>query len=152
MAYNNSYTMGYPQYYGQYPQQMQNQQTYQNIQQPQIQNGGFVLVRNEEEAKNYPVALGMSVTFITEDRKHVYSKTMGFSQLDQPIFDRYKLIKEEPQKAEETHEHEEAKEMPSYALLSDYEALREHIERLEGEIEELKKKPVPTKKKEADEK
>ena len=81
-----------PNYYNPYyqPQQMPQQMV-----QPQIQNGGFVSVRSEEEARNYPVAQGTSVTFKNETAPYIYTKTMGFSQMDRPIFERYKLIKEE---------------------------------------------------------
>ena len=55
----------------------------------------FVLVRNEMEARNYPVAYGNSVTFKDETAPYVYSKTMGFSQLDKPMLEKYRLIEEE---------------------------------------------------------
>lgn len=92
MAYN------YPNYVN--PYMYQQQQSYQMpIQQqqqiPQIQNGGFVSVRNEAEARSYPVAPGNSITFKDETSPYVYTKTMGFSQLDRPIFEKYKLVKEE---------------------------------------------------------
>lgn len=80
----------YPNFYQpqmQMPAQMQNQQ-------PQM-SSGFVSVRCEEEARNYPVAFGNSVTFKDENAPYVYTKTMGFSQLDRPIFDKYKLVKEQ---------------------------------------------------------
>ena len=74
---------------------------YQNFYQPaqQIQNGGFVSVRSEEEARTYPVAQGTSVTFKNETAPYIYTKTTGFSQLDQPIFEKFRLTKEdeEPQ-------------------------------------------------------
>lgn len=62
---------------------------------PQISNG-FVSVRNELEARNYPVAYGNSVTFKDENAPYVYTKTMGFSQLETPKFEKFKLVKEEP--------------------------------------------------------
>ena len=77
--------------YQYYPQPMQ-----QSIQQAQqIQNNGFISVRNESEARNYPVAPGNSITFKDENAPYVYTKTMGFSQLDRPSFEKYKLIKED---------------------------------------------------------
>lgn len=80
MAFNN-----FPNFY-QYP-----------MQQNQMQNNGFVSVRSEIEARNYPVAYGNSVTFKDETSPYVYTKTMGFSQLDPPVFEKYKLVKEEAQ-------------------------------------------------------
>lgn len=61
----------------------------------QAQNGSFIPVPSEEFARNYPVAPGNSVTFKNENAPYVYTKTMGFSQLDRPIFEKYKLIREE---------------------------------------------------------
>lgn len=97
---------------------------YPNQMQPQIQNGGFVMVRSEMEARNYPVAFGNSVTFKDETAPYIYSKTMGFSQLDRPIFEKYKLVKEE------------AKEpvVESTSL----ESLRSEMERLWAEVNLLK--------------
>lgn len=90
MIYGNNYYRQ-PQYMGYQPQQQQPQP------QPtlQIQNGGFVPVQNEMEARNYLVAYGNSITFKDENAPYVYVKTMGFSQLDRPIFEKYRLVKEE---------------------------------------------------------
>ena len=77
--------MNYPYYYQQNQMQMQNQ----------IQNGGLVSVRNITEARNYPVAAGNSVTFKDENAPYVYTKTMGFSPLDRPIFEVFRLVKED---------------------------------------------------------
>lgn len=77
-----------------YQSQMKQMQPQQ--QQPQqIQNGGFISVRNIDVAKNYPVAPGNSVTFKDETAPYVYTKTMGFSQLESPIFEKYRLVKED---------------------------------------------------------
>ena len=128
MAYNNVFPMAYPQYYSQIPSPQP-----QQIQ--QIQNGGFISVRNEDEARNYPVAPGMSVTFIDENRKHVYSKTMGFSQLDRPMFDKYKLVKEDVLDNEKDHTTSD-----KYALKSDLDALKDQFEMLSLKIDEFEKK------------
>ena len=65
-------------------------------QQPQApQNGSFVSVRSIEEAYNWPVAPGNSITFKDENAPFVYTKTKGFSPLEQPVFERYRLVKEE---------------------------------------------------------
>ena len=90
MAYNNGFPVNYPQFY---PQNFQQVPPQQNVQ--QIQNGGFIPVPSEDVARNYPVAPGNSVTFKNENAPYVYTKTMGFSQLDRPIFEKYKLVREE---------------------------------------------------------
>ena len=83
----------YPQFYPQYPQYIP-QQTQQQ-QQQQSPSISFVSVQSEEMARNYPIAPGNSVTFKNENAPYIYTKTMGFSQLDRPIFERYKLVKED---------------------------------------------------------
>ena len=119
MAYNNFY----PQYY----QPMVQPQPQQPQQVPQIQNAGLVSVRNENEARSYPVAPGNSVTFKDETAPYVYTKTMGFSQLDRPIFDKYRLVKESTP---------EASNLPQNDILSD-EAINSTIDGLKAEIETI---------------
>lgn len=103
------------------------QQQYQQIQQQpmQIQNGGLVSVRGIEEARNYPVAPGNSVTFKDETSPYVYTKTQGFSQLDRPVFEKYRLVKEEDVSI--------PVEKTEYALKTD-------ITSLKAEMEEIRKK------------
>lgn len=122
----NFYNPYYQQPYYQQPMQAQ-QQNQPQPQQPQIQNGGFVSVRSEEEAKNFPVALGNSVTFKDETSPYIYTKTMGFSQLDRPIFEKYKLVKEMPA---------EASKLTDKAV-EDSEAVKSTIEELKGEIKRI---------------
>jgi hypothetical protein len=80
-----------------YPYQFQNpyQQNFQQgfQQTNQIQSGGLVSVRSVEEAYNYPVAPGNSITFKDETQPYVYTKTKGFSPLEQPVFEKYRLVK-----------------------------------------------------------
>lgn len=101
----------------------------------QIQSSGFISVRNIEEALRYPVAPGNSVTFKDETAPYVYTKTMGFSQLDRPVFEKYRLIKEE---GTETPKTESVEEFTEYALKSDCRALQEEIETLKRMIKEIK--------------
>lgn len=107
--------MPYPYFYPNQPMQ----QLGQNLPTQQSQ---FVMVRSEMEARNYPVGFGNSVTFKDETAPYVYSKTMGFSQLDKPIFEKYRLVKEES---------EETKPVDDY---------RSEIDRLWEEINALKER------------
>lgn len=129
--------MAYP-YFPNYNQLFYQQQL-QNLQQnnqtaTQIQNNGFVMVKDINEAMNYPVAPGNSVTFKNESQPYIYTKTLGFSQLDQPIFEIFKLVKEENT--------DKPVEMPivseSYLSLEDGKALKDEIEKLRSEIDFLK--------------
>lgn len=140
-----------PNYFNGNPYQMQYQQPVMPMQaqpQPQIQNGGFVSVRNETEARNYPVALGNSVTFKDETSPYIYTKTMGFSQLDVPKFDKYKLVKETPAEPSNLTQGEIYDDKPIFDSL---DGIKAEIGQIWSEIEALKKKPVSkTKKKEVE--
>lgn len=86
MALNQYYPYAF-----QNPYQQNYQQGYQ--QNSQIQSGGLVSVRSMEEAFNYPVAPGNSITFKDEAQPYIYTKTKGFSPLEQPVFEKYRLVK-----------------------------------------------------------
>ena len=126
--YYNPYQQYYPQMYNPslvqpiIQQPTQTQQTAQST----IQNGGFLSVRNESEARNYPVAPGNSITFKDETAPYIYTKTMGFSQLDRPSFEKYKLVKEES-------EDEEFTENPNLVA-----GIKDDIQKLWSEVDALK--------------
>ena len=65
--------MGYP-YYG------QNQQS-------QV---SYMIARGREMAFNYPIAPGNTIIFKDEAIPYIYVKTMGYSPIDQPVFEAYK--------------------------------------------------------------
>ena len=112
-----------PNYYNPYFQQSQMNYQPQQVQ-PQIQNNGFISVPSEEVARNYPVAPGNSVTFKNENAPYVYTKTMGFSQLDRPSFEKYKLVKED------------VEDIPENS--NSIDELREKIGELNCELDELR--------------
>lgn len=70
-------------------------------QQNQPLNNGVVHVQSEEEARQYPVAPGYSVTFKDDANGLYYTKTMGINQFDAPQFKRFKLIEIEETPANE---------------------------------------------------
>lgn len=132
MAYNN-YFGGYPASYQQY--QAPNYQMTAQPQPMQIQNGGFVSVRSAQEAFNYPVALGNSVTFKDETAPFIYVKTRGFSQLEEPVFEQFQLVKvDNSQKAAEPAQ----AAIPEYALKSDLTVLQEEIDLLKKKVSEFR--------------
>ena len=102
----------------------------------QIQNGGFVRVMNEQEARNYPVAPGYSVTFIDDSSSYCYTKAAGFSQFDKPIFKKYRLIAEnEPQSDSKVEGDIDIPPRPEYALKSDFDKLRAEFKKLKSKVE-----------------
>jgi hypothetical protein len=135
MAYN--YFPATYQPYNPYQLQQLQQQQIQQQQPQQIQNGGFVSVRSEDEARNYPVAPGNSVTFRNEVAPYVYTKTMGFSQLDRPVFDKYRLVKEEdykPENAEKPQEQTPTIDLSDYVQRSELDAIFAEIGAIKDEI------------------
>lgn len=118
---------GYPSFY----QPMQNM--YGTQQQPapqQIRSGGIVSVANEDEARRYPVAPGYTVTMRDENGPYLYEKTMGYSQLDQPIFRKARIVFEDDVTAAQNVQ-EQPVPLPEpaepYATLAQLEALRDAV-------------------------
>lgn len=151
MAFNNFYSPYQNAYnpYQQFQPNFQQQQQVPNNIQPsfqqsqqaqQIQNGGFVSVHNENEARNYPIAPGNSVTFKDENAPYVYTKTQGFSQLDRPVFEKYRLVKEEEYQPQQVAQNAPTSaEKTEQASNIDY-AKKDEITALWSEIEALKSK------------
>lgn len=117
--------------------------------QQQTQSGGFMPAPNEVYALNYPVAPGNSMTFKIEGKPIVIEKSMGFSQLESPKIDRYRLVKETLSEASDepigtTHDDDGL-------ILNTIDSIKGEIETIWSEIEGLKKKPASrTKKREVE--
>lgn len=117
----------YPQnFYGANPYVMPQQAPVQM----QPQRGGFVRVQNEAEARTYPVAPGMSVTFINENAPYCYTKTMDFSQLDRPRFEKYRLVKEEDAAQVE----EQVETDHAFATMEDVAAVKMQVDELTEKV------------------
>lgn len=125
-------------------------------QQPQqIRSGGIVSVSGEDEARRYPVAPGYTVTMRDETGPYLYEKTMGFSQLDQPIFRKARIVFEDAQETAQNNAGKQEAPAVVYAELSQLEALRDAVaadlNSLRSMIDSIsdQKKPA-SRKKEAD--
>ena len=123
--------------------------------QQQIRSGGIVSVSGEEEARRYPVAPGYTVTMRDDTGPYLYEKTMGFSQLDQPIFRKARIVFEDAAQTAQEKQEQPSKPDVVYAELSQLKALRDAVAAdlnvLRSMIESLaeQKKPA-SRKKEAD--
>lgn len=140
MAFNY-YPNNYNPYINAYQPYQQMQPQVQIVQQPQIQNVGFISVRSAQEAFNYPVALGNSVTFKDETAPYIYVKTRGFSQLEEPVFEQFVKVENQQKSAEAvpiTNEVEQKFDINNYALKSDLEALQAEINFLKKKVSDLK--------------
>lgn len=113
----------------------------QNQGQYQIQNGGFISVSSEEEARKYLVAPGNSVTFKNENAPYVYTKTMGFSQLDRPLFEKFRLVKEEDSETSDEDKNltssSDSKESQIYLVQEDLDPLVKDIKNIQTKIKEI---------------
>lgn len=130
--------MGFPyiQPYQQYQQMMPNYQ-------PQSANGNIISVPSEAVARNYFLAPGTSGTFINENEPYCYTKTMGLSQFDRPVFKRYRLVEEtdEPQDAQNastTNATTQGSTAIPDSIKADIDALRALYDDLKLDVEILK--------------
>lgn len=137
----------YPQNYPTYPTYQYQpypayQQPVQNVTAPQqpappVQSSAPISVRGEQQALDWPIAPGNSLTFIDESAGYVYTKT-SLNQFDRPQFVKYKLVREDVQQpvdAPQSNANAPAAPMPDYALKSDVDALRSEVV---GELEEFR--------------
>ena len=129
----------------QYPQNFYQQQipnTQQPVQQPMppVPESNFVPAPSEDFARNYPVGYGKSVNFKAENAPYIYVKTMGFSQLDNPVFEKYRLVKEEPKTAQNGSEGSEVYKLSPDELKREIEAIKGQIEALQESVKALQEK------------
>ena len=126
--------------YGYYPQ------NFMQPQQAQQQNNAFLTVRNEAEARGYPVAPGNSIMFRDENAPYIYNKSMGYSQLDQPTFDKYRLVKENTSESQEntpkTDYNNQTVNLSDYALKSEIDALTHEFSILKEKVSMLSEKEI----------
>lgn len=123
----------YQQGYMQYPQ-------YQMPQQPQ--QTSFIRVQNEMQAREWSVAPNCSATFIDDNAPYCYTKSMGVSQFDTPVFKKFRLVEEvetsqtsknEPVTASET----QSIDLSNYATKLEIERLQAIIDDIQTKIKEL---------------
>lgn len=134
--------MFYNNYNPYYPQSPLNNQAYrpQPIQQSnRIQSDGFILVPNEEVINSYPVGPGTCVTFKIEGKPMVVEKSMGFSQLEAPKIEYYRLVKEEPNLAVEELKESKPIDTSDFVKKSEFESIKSLIDDINKEIEEIRK-------------
>lgn len=113
--------MAYP-YYGFSPYQM-----------PQPQQSSFVHVQNEEQARQWAVALGSSITFIDDNAPYCYTKSMGVSQFEPPVFKKFKLV-EVVENAPQQPTTQQRVDIPEYVTKAEFEPFKTLLERIEKEL------------------
>lgn len=83
-------------------------------------------------AKSYPVAPGNSVSFKIENQPFLCTKTMGFSPLEKPVFETYRLVKED--------EAEIAEDKPEYVLKEELAAIESRLAEIEKSLKPRSRK------------
>lgn len=84
--------MAYPNFANPYYNNYNPYAQYQPVQQQQ--QSTIIHVQSEAQAREWAVAPNSSVTFIDDSRPYCYTKSMGMSQLEPPIFKRFRLEEE----------------------------------------------------------
>lgn len=141
MAWGNPYGMNpYAQMaMQQYQQNMQMQQP-----QPQAQSNAIIHVPSEEVARRWDVAPNSSVTFIDDSKPYCYTKSMGMSMLEAPIFKRFKLVEEtEPVPASDGQTVSDQQtpmpqvDLSAYMTKAEFESYKAIIEDMQKIVKEL---------------
>lgn len=132
--------MNFYQQYNPYQQQLLQMQM-----QAQQTGGNFIHVPSEEVARNYSVAPGASVTFIDDNAPYCYTKTAGMSQLDIPVFRKFRLVEEKPTEATERpsagQQADPSSDIPDI-IKQQIGALTARIEALESRVKENDYEPT----------
>ena len=118
-----------------YPQGFNPYQQYQ----PQQQQNSFIHVQSEEQARSWNVALGTSVTFIDDNRPYCYTKSMGLSQLEPPIFKKFKLVEEAAENTLQAPNTSGSIDMSDYVLKADFEAVKALLDGVRADIDTIRK-------------
>ena len=109
---------------------------------PVAQGGDFVPIPSEEDARNFPIQRGTSITFKDENLPFIYIKKLGMGQLDSPTFEVYEIKKRTPQstqRAESAPLREETDNLSNYVTKAEYGAMCDEIEHIRETVERLRK-------------
>ena len=109
---------------------------------PQPQSNAFVPIPSEEDARSYPIQRGSSITFRDENLPYIYIKTLGFGQLDSPVFEVYEIRKRDTQntrKAENSPQKDETDKLSNYVTKAEYGQICDEIDSLRETVERLRK-------------
>lgn len=128
--------------------QMAMQQYQQNMQmpqpQPQTQSNAIIHVPSEEVARRWDVAPNSSVTFIDDSKPYCYTKSMGMSMLEAPVFKRFRLVEEaeaapisEDQTAAEQLASTPQIDLSAYMTKAEFESYKSIIEDMQKIVKEL---------------
>lgn len=109
-------------------------------QSPTPQQSQIIHVQNENQAREWSVALGSSVTFIDDSRPYCYTKSMGMSQLEPPVFKRFRLEEEIDEVVSQPNSTDSSAQidMSLYMTKSEFEPFKAIIEDMQSIAKELR--------------
>ena len=143
MPFPNPYFQGN---FSPYPQIMQPQPYQPSVPQTvqQTQNSSFIHVQSETQAREWQVAPGGSVTFINDNAPYCYTKSLGLSQFDSPVFKRFRLVEESdvPQNVQNTPEtalQSQGIDLSAYVSKAEFEPICALISGIKAELETIRK-------------
>lgn len=107
------------------------------FQQPQQQTS-FIHVQNEAQAREWAVAPNSSITFIDDNAPYFYTKSMGVSQFEPPIFKRYRIVEDNAsQNAPISVSEPQQNNLPEYITKAEFEPFKAIIDDIQKTIKEL---------------
>ena len=112
--------------------------------QPQSQSNTIIHVPSEEVARRWDVAPNSSVTFIDDSKPYCYTKSMGMSMLETPVFKRFRLV-EQAEAASESEQQSSADQQnatpqidfSAYMTKAEFEPYMEIIKDMQKIVKEL---------------
>lgn len=117
------------------PVQPQNMPLQQNMQMQQPQQSMIIHVQSEAQAREWAVAPNSSVTFIDDSSPYCYTKSMGMSMLEPPVFKRFRLEEEEdPQQVPQQDQAQTTPQFDTSGFMT-----KEEFEPYKSIIEEMQK-------------
>ena len=114
------------------------QNYFQQYQMPQQQGSTIIHVQSEAQAREWAVAPNSSTMFIDDNAPYCYTKSMGASQFEPPIFKRFRIIEDTPsQNAQNTQEAPSASPqvcLDEYMTKAEFEPFKAVIEKIQKEL------------------
>lgn len=127
-----------------YPYPQMAMQQFQQMPQPQTQSSAIIHVPSEDVARRWDVAPNSSVTFIDDSKPYCYTKSMGMSMLEPPVFKRFRLV-EEAETAPDNPSNDVANQSPqqpqidlsAYLTKAEFESYKSIIDDMQKIVKEL---------------
>ena len=114
-------------------------QRYQQNMMNQTATTVFINVPSEDVARRWDIAPNTTGKFIDENKGYIYTKSVGASILEPPVFEKYRVVKE----TEESNESEPQNSQPEpdlseYMTKSEFETYKTIIDEMQEVVKELK--------------